>query len=469
MAGLGGSVCGNIVPVNDGTPVDGGIHSCSANYSNSGAVNGNIALIQRAGCSTTALNAFVLKVRNAQLNGATMAIVYDNDATTNTYVSMGGSDPDITIPAIFIGGADGAKIRAALTGTTVGTSCVYDATLADLDGSFDNGVMSHEYGHGISNRLTGGGGTAGCMILDAGTNANPIYTQAAGEGWSDFFALWMTTKPTDKSTTKRYMGAYVWGATTGLRAYPYTYDMSATAGNPQTYGLITKKAYYQESHGLGEIWTSALWDLNWQFIAKYGYNTDFYGSTGGNNKCLKLVLDACKIQPCNPSFLQARNAILKADSLANLPAVSSPNRALIWTVFARRGMGYSAVAGDRGVYSGRNVSLLTGIVEAFDMPPGLSAVALASRNASATNALEAYPNPAADRLSVRTQLNSNAPVQVTMLDVLGKIVLAPVAVPAAQMQQSGTSLDISQLANGVYIVRVVTTEGTYTTKVTVQH
>ena len=464
LSSIAGGVCGDIVPVNDGSGVAGGIQGCGSNYVNGGAVNGNIALIRRRGCTIAANNTFIAKVKNAQNNGATMVIIYNNTAS-DTLFGMTGVDPTITIPAIFITGNDGLKIRNALTGSSVAVGCAKEETGADLDGSFDNGVMSHEYGHGISNRLTGGPANSSCVTLTNGIpygQPGSVTYQCAGEGWSDFFALWMTTKATDYGNTKRFMGTYVVGQPSatgpGIRSYPYSINMGV---NPLTYGRLTTTAY-QETHALGEVWTSVLWDLNWQFIAKYGFNTDFYAATGGNNMCLKLILDGCKIQACNPSFLQSRNAILKADSLANLPA--SPNRALIWTVFARRGMGYSATGGTRA----NNLPLLN-VTEAFDMPPGLTAVTLATKGASTNSALEAYPNPAENRLTVRTQLNSAAPVQVTLLDMLGKTVLAPVAVPAAQMQQNGTELDISQLANGIYIVRVATTEGTYTTKVTVQH
>ncbi len=459
-----GSVCGNIVPVNDGTGVDGGIHSCATPYTNAAAVNGNIALIQRGGCSTTALNAFVVKVKNAQLNGATMAIVYDSDPLATTYTSMGGTDPDITIPAVFITGVNGARIKAALTGTNVAVGCAYDQTLADLDGSLDNGVVSHEYGHGITNRLTGGPANSSCVIQAVGTAAAPIYTQCMGEGWSDFFALWMTTKPGDIGSANRYMGAYVENNTTGLRTRPYTTNFSV-AGNNLTYGAIPNGnggVNYQESHNLGEIWAVTLWDLNWQFIYKYGYNSNFYATTGGNNQALKLILDACKIQTCNPSFLDGRNAILRADSMNN----GAANSALIWRVFARRGMGYSANAGDRTAGTPR----LTGIVEAFDLPPGVTAAPLATTNANLNGSfLEAYPNPAQDLLTVRTQLSSAAPMQVTVLDLLGKTVVAPTSVAVAKMQQSGVELNTSGLASGIYIVRVKTTDGIYTTKVTIQH
>ena len=459
-----GSICGNIVPVNDGTGVDGGIHGCASTYVNASAVNGNIALIQRRGCSAAANNTFAAKVKNAQLNGATMAIVYGTYATSDTLGTMSGTDLSITIPAIFISGRDGAKIRAALTNGTVAVGCASDITNADLDGSLDNGVVSHEYGHGITNRLTGGPANSSCVIQNVGNATTAIYTQCMGEGWSDFFALWMTTKPGDIGSANRYMGSYVENNTTGLRTRPYTTNFSAT-GNNLTYGAIpngNSGVNYQETHNLGEIWTSTLWDLNWQFIYKYGYNTNFYASTGGNNQALKLILDACKIQTCNPSFLDGRNAILRADSINNRAA----NSGLIWQVFARRGMGYSANAGDRIAGTPR----LTGIVEAFDLPPGLTVTPLATANANLNGSfLEAYPNPAQDLLTVRTQLSSAAPMQVTVLDLLGKTVVAPTSVAVAKMQQSGVELNTSGLASGVYIVRVKTTDGIYTTKVTIQH
>ena len=70
---------------------------------------------------------------------------------------------------------------------------------------------------------------------------------------------------------------------------------------------------------------------------------------------------------------------------------------------------------------------------------------------------------------MRTQLSSGAPMQVMVMDLLGKQVLEPTAVPVARMQQTGVELNTSRLAAGIYVVRVTTTEGTFTTKVTIQH
>ncbi|MGY3089319.1 extracellular elastinolytic metalloproteinase [Hymenobacter sp. UYAg731] len=454
-------VAGRLVLVNDGVSSDGGDHGCASPFVNATAITGNVAFIQRGGCpqlttlNPRANNTFAPKVKRAQDNGATAVIVFDSLGTTTNLVNFGGTDTvGIRIPAIFISGADGFRLRAALL---AGNTLNVNAALGpDFDGSFDNGVVSHEFGHGITNRLTGGPANASCLNSALGN-------QTMGEGWSDFFALWMTTRPGDDGATNRYVATYdngnPYAVGPGFRAKPYSTNFSQ---NNYTYSQLgTATGRYQETHDVGEVWTTVLWDLNWQFIYRYGYNADFFGATGGNNKALKLVLDGCKLQVCNPGFLDGRDGLLRADSLTNRGA----NAGLIWNVFARRGMGYSAVQGDRVNGAPR----VTGIVQAFDLPPGTPAVALSNKSGAIIgNALEAYPNPAQNMLTVRTQLTSTKPVQVDMLDLLGKTVLRTVSVPAGQMQQSGVELNTSRLAAGIYMVRVTTSEGTYSTKVSVQ-
>ena len=457
-------ISGKLVLVNDGKSDDGGAHGCVTPYVNAAAVSGNIALIERGGCPQLAItpranNNFTGKVKRAAANGAIGAIIFDSLATSTVLVSPSGTDTaGIKIPTIFLSGMDGAKIRDAIrAGATPNVS----AAAADFDGSLDNGVVSHEYGHGISNRLTGGPSKANCLVSSTTDGS----TQIQGEGWSDFFALWMTTKPGDDGTEARGIGTYVVGQAItddGIRTKPYSTNMVI---DPLTYGYLNptgpQTTTYQETHNSGEVWCAMLWDLNWQYIKKYGYNADVYAATGGNNIALKLVLDACKIQICNPSYVAARNAILRVDSLSG-----GENHDLLWNIFARRGLGYSATSGTRD----NGYPYFDGIVEAYDLPKGVAVIVLATKNnVLSSSALEAYPNPTQDRLTVRTLLGSKADVQVTMLDLLGKTVLAPVAVPAAQMHQSGVELRTDNLASGIYLVRVATTEGIYTTKVTVQH
>jgi len=446
---------GNIVVINDGVSADGGVHSCAA-PTNAAAIAGNIALIQRGGCTAPASNNFSDKVKFAQNAGAIAAIIFDSDRTTTTPLSPGGTDATITIPVIGISGVDGARIQAALPSNALAAATIKAGP--DFDGSFDNGVVSHEFGHGISNRLTGGG-TAACLNNTTGY-------QTMGEGWSDFFGMWMTTQPGDIGSSKRYSGAYDIGigpyGIPGFRHKPYTTDMSAS-GNPYTYAQVGPgNTQFSETHDVGEIWAAVLWDLNWAMINKYGYNADFFSATsGGNNKALKLVLDGCKLQVCQPGFLDGRDAILRADSATNRAA----NADLIWNVFARRGMGYGAKQGDRV----NGYPTVNNIVQAFNLPPQTKAIALATSTGLTTSAsLEAFPNPAQGRLTVRTQLASTAPIRVAVLDLLGKTVLST-TVPTAQMQQAGVELNTSALATGLYVVRVTTSEGNFTTKVTIQH
>ena len=87
-----------------------------------------------------------------------------------------------------------------------------------------------------------------------------------------------------------------------------------------------------------------MWDLNWILIQKYGYspsiaqgyNPAIPGQNGGNNLTMKLVMDALKLQPSNPSFTEARDAILAADRALD----GGKNALEIWTAFARRGLGF---------------------------------------------------------------------------------------------------------------------------------
>ena len=458
-------LAGQLVLVNDGVSGDGGDHGCATPFVNAAAVSGNIAFIQRGGCpqltalTPRATNAFATKVKRAQANGATGVIVFDSLSTATSLTSFIGTDTvGIRIPALFISGADGFKLRAAiLAGGTLNGSAALGATLADIDGSFDSGVMSHEFGHGISTRLTGGPANSSCLDNTTGS-------QIMGEGWSDFFGLWMTTHPGDIGSTPRYVATYDKGtsiaAGPGFRTQPYTTDMSKSTHTYSKLGLGSGQ--FSETHDVGEVWTTVLWDLNWQFIYKYGYNADFYATTtGGNNKMLKLVLDGCKLQVCSPGFLDGRDALLRADTLTNRAA----NADLIWAVFARRGMGYSAVQGTKL----NGVPQVTGIVQAFDVPANAHAITLSTTNGVVSgSALEAFPNPAQDRLTVRTQLGSTAPMEVSLLNLLGQAVLPAATVPAAQMQQTGLELRTGSLAPGLYIVRVRTSEGTYTTKVTIE-
>jgi hypothetical protein len=244
----------------------------------------------------------------------------------------------VTIPSVFISKADCAKIRVyAGTGLSVKFQTPPDNGQPDLvDGSLDNGIVAHEYGHGISNRLTGGPDASSC--LRSFTNDGRADSEQMGEGWSDFFSLVLTVEPGDAGPDPRGIGNYAQRNPIdgqGIRAFPYSTDLSV---NPVTYYDI-----YEASipHGVGHIWCSMLWDMYWQFVDRYGWDEDVIHGDMGNNIAIQLVMDGMKIQPCSPGFVDGRDAILMADMMNN----NGDNQDIIWKAFARRGLGQFADQG----------------------------------------------------------------------------------------------------------------------------
>jgi len=329
-------ITGKLVLVDDGSSNPASL-GCQT-LLNSSSVNGQIALIDRGNCS------FLEKVQFAQNAGAKAVIVINNVASN--LITMGGTGGSgITIPSIMISKADGDNFKNAIKTQQV-TVSLYDSLGAagkQYDSDFDNGVICHEYGHGISTRLTGGPANSDCLSNQ----------EQMGEGWSDFFGLVMTHEPSDKGTDKRGIGTYVIDEANdgnGIRNFPYSTSMSI---NPVTYNNIKT---FSVPHGVGSVWCSMLWEMYWAMIDKFGYDSDIYVGTGGNNIAMKLVIDGMKLQPCNPGFTDARNAILLADQINN----KGKNQELIWKSFAKRGLGASA-------NQGSSASRTDG-TQAFDLP-----------------------------------------------------------------------------------------------------
>ncbi len=345
-----------------GTPTEG----CSTGQESialpSQNVSGKIAVIDRGDCS------FVEKVLGAQEGGAVAAIIINN--VDGPPAAMGGGDPTtslVSIPAVMISKADGAALKAQLTNgaTVTGSLKRTKAPAPERDGDIDNGVMSHEYTHGISNRLTNGG-----SLLPLGGD------EQGGEGWSDYMALYMTLRNNDLKAPNsshalgvlpsRGIGNYVtyqaYNAL-GIREYPYSIDKTV---NPATFGYV-KRADYAEAHSVGFVWCTMLYEMLQKFIDEYGMNDNVYeganptashnppATAKGNNIATRLIIEGMKLQPANPTFVEERDAILEADTLL----YNGQHSCIIWQAFAKRGLGYSASSG---------TNALGDEVEAFDVP-----------------------------------------------------------------------------------------------------
>lgn len=198
------------------------------------------------------------------------------------------------------------------------------------DCSFEAGVVIHEYTHGVSNRLTGGPANSRCLsVLESG---------GMGEGWGDFMATAIRLKTTDKRTTDYAMGAWVQNNPKGIRTYVYSTNMQT---NPHVYTDVNALT---RVHQIGTVWATMLYEVMWNLIDKHGKRgTEFPKfkngvPTDGKHLAMKLVLDGMALQPCNPTFISARDAILDADKALT----GGDNQCEIWKGFAKRGLGTGA-------------------------------------------------------------------------------------------------------------------------------
>jgi hypothetical protein len=405
-------ITAKLVLVDDGSIADS--LGCNT-LMNAAELAGNIALIYRGACSSTQ------KVLNAQNAGAVAVIVISNTTSAN---AMSGSNLSIVIPSIIISSTDGAKIRnGMLNGDTVMATIKGLPIVKAYDSGFDNGVIVHEFGHGISIRLTGGPANSNCLNNE----------EQGGEGWSDFFALALTAKPTDNANTARGMGTFVFNQSInglGIREFKYTRDMKV---NPMTYAFIKNQP--TAVHYIGTVWCSMLWDMYWNLVDKYGFDEDIYNGTGGNNKAIQLVIDGLKLQPCSPGFVDARNAILKADSINN----GGANKDLIWKTFARRGLGFSAKQGLATSASDGTVG--------FDLPSDVTGM-LESANLGSYIQLTPNPTNGIATLVLPDQISK---AQLVVSDITGKTVLNELVYTDALQH---ISIDMSSFENGLYFVKL---------------
>jgi uncharacterized repeat protein (TIGR01451 family) len=277
----------------------------------------------------------------------------------------GGIGGDSIIAYVQSGADLGAANNAFFFGAPDGISgqifmFIWDGPNPARDGDIDADVIFHESTHGTSGRLVGGG-----------VGISALQTAGMGEGWSDFYALSLGSQASDDPDAVYGWAAYasyqLFGLTEnyyyGIRHYPYCTDLSK---NPFTFKDIDptqilphtgvplspiypfNTAEASETHHQGEVWCATLWDVRANLVHKYG--------PGANQMMLQFVTDGMKLGPINPTFLQARDAILLANRVDNNGADLAP----MWRGFAKRGMGFSAIAPP--------ANTTTGVREAYDVP-----------------------------------------------------------------------------------------------------
>jgi len=247
---------------------------------------------------------------------------YGRGGLGNDSVRAEAQDGSGTNNANFGTPADGSRPRMQMY--------IWTSPNPDRDGDVDAGIVIHEYGHGISNRLVGGPSNVNCL-----TNR-----QQAGEGLSDWWALAYTAQVGDTGPKPRGIGTYALNQQTngtGIRTQRYSTD---PAVNTWTYASINGMAV---PHGVGSVWAQGAWEMYWKLVDAHGFDSNLYNATGnaGNQRAMLYVNEGLKNTACNPTFTQIRDGIIQAAADNH----GGEDVCRIWEAFAGFGLGSNAVSG----------------------------------------------------------------------------------------------------------------------------
>jgi Zn-dependent metalloprotease len=169
-----------------------------------------------------------------------------------------------------------------------------------VDDAEDADVFVHEYGHAIQDAQTSGTGFGGGNRSDSG---------AQGEGFGDYFAEAYSTEKVGFDDEWSHC-VMEWDATSydNNTLYPpgiclRRTDDPRTLSQQSTQVCGTQRHPDFEIHCIGEVWSSALFELRQQL-----------GDSGGDSVMDKVVLASHTMLPdATPSFKEGSEALLAAD------------------------------------------------------------------------------------------------------------------------------------------------------------
>ncbi len=95
----------------------------------------------------------------------------------------------------------------------------------------------------------------------------------------------------------------------------------------------------------GEFWCTVLWEMTWELVKNHRHKQNFFDATqanpGGNSVAMNLVIKGLQLEKCSGGCVDARDAILQADTALYDAKYSNE----LWAAFARRGLGVGADQG----------------------------------------------------------------------------------------------------------------------------
>ncbi len=316
-------------------------------------VSGKIALVDRGSCT------FLEKALAAQAAGAIGMILANNQAGGAPNMP-GDSAPEVTIPVLSITQAAGAAMKASLAGGPVTVTMTREAGV-QVDGTIDNLIVAHEWGHYLHHRLVS------CGLNQCG---------AESEGWGDFLALATQIRPSDDLDGTFSDSVYATigfgdAAYFGTRRMPYTTDMTR---NPLTFKHIMTSEPLPvgppmidvfpdnaEVHNAGEVWASMMFEGYVAILKKSQGATPKYTFDEARRKMADYVVGGMKLAPAEPTFTEQRDAVIAAALATDLEDAIS-----IAQAFAKRGAGSCAVSPPKDSFDNE------GVVESFEVGPAVA-------------------------------------------------------------------------------------------------
>ncbi|WP_394829459.1 M36 family metallopeptidase [Pendulispora albinea] len=305
----------------------------------------------KAGCT------FYLRTSNAQAaNAAGVIIINNNPAGSHEFVNPAKPDvePNIHIPVLTTTSEDGAKLKSAMAASATPLRArMFRGVETPVDGTIDNTIVAHEWGHYLHHRLVACSGRS----WPADPRISVGSCSGMSEGWADFNALFMVVREGDAIEGSAYplgqyanVGASPNAAYFGTRRAPYSTD---TAKNPFTFGHVAQGApapqgaplepggsFMQEAHNIGEIWAQILFEgyVNLQKAGQKANPPRSFQEV--KRRMANYLVAGMKAAPVDPTFTEQRDAIL-----AGVWATGNQDDfEALAQGFAKRGLGVGAVA-----------------------------------------------------------------------------------------------------------------------------
>ncbi|MFT4264842.1 MAG: M36 family metallopeptidase [Nocardioides sp.] len=213
------------------------------------------------------------------------------------------------------------------------------------DGDLDMSIVGHEYTHAISNRMIGG-------AMDGITSEQG---GAMGESWGDLDAMeYIFAHGYEYGDSPYVVGAYATGnSAKGIRDY-------AIDDNPLNYSDYGFDGTGNEVHADGEIWNGTQWRVRQALVEKWNATYPYANSSlqlacaeatagatprdpstcPGNRRWIQLIFDAFLLQQGATDMLQARDAMIAADTMR----FGGQDVTALWHAFALSGMGRDAAS-----------------------------------------------------------------------------------------------------------------------------